>query len=265
MGQNHTATEPGFTFRMKGGIIRGSVYGAAAYAGAGGIRTYVITGGSIGGWVAGGANGTQSDGGLLNGTTYIYVGGNARIDSHGSTSVINRAVGGNVFGAGCGYSTSSNSGEISLGTNVVVADNAYIERGVYGGGSYGFCRTSATSTLYITGGTVDGKNGGVNGTSYQSTITGGVFGGACQNKGGTVNIYMNDGLVNGGIYGGSNANGTLSGSVTIKINGGQVGTDAIVNGNPQVTLSNTAQVGGNVFGGGNAAEVKGNTNVLLKN
>lgn len=277
MGEDHAPNEPAFTFRMKGGIIRGSVYGAAAFAGAGGTRTYVITGGSIGGWVAGGANGTQSDGGLLDGATYIYVGGKARIDSNGSTSVINRAVGGNVFGAGCGYGASSNSGQISLGTNVVVADNAYIERGVYGGGSYGF--TEATSNLYVTGGTVDGKNGGVNGTTYQASITGGVFGGACQNRGGTVNIYMDGGLVEGGVHGGSNATGTLSGSVTMNINGGQVGTSSNpanihgggygaatrVSQNVDITLGTTGQttpgviVYGDVYGGSALGYVNGET------
>lgn len=275
MGDNHTATDPGFTFRMKGGIIRGSVYGAAAFAGAGGTRTYVITGGSIGGWVACGANGTQSDGGLLDGATYIYVGGKARIDSNGSTSVINRAVGGNVFGAGCGYGASSNSGQISLGTNVVVADEAYIERGVYGGGSYGF--TEATSNLYVTGGTVDGKNGGVNGTTYQASITGGVFGGACQNRGGTVNITMTGGQVNGGMYGGSNVTGTIAGSVTINVNGGQVGTSSAtanihgggfgqptrVSQNVDITLGASGQttpgvtVYGDVYGGSALGYVNG--------
>lgn len=277
MGEDHAPNEPAFTFRMRGGTIRGSVYGAAAYAGAGGTRTYVITGGSIGGWVAGGANGTQSNGGLLDGATYIYVGGKARIDSNGSTSVINRAVGGNVFGAGCGYGASSNSGQISLGTNVVVADEAYIERGVYGGGSYGF--TEATSNLYVTGGTVDGKNGGVNGTTYQASITGGVFGGACQNRGGTVNIYMDGGLVEGGVHGGSNATGTLSGSVTMNINGGQVGTSSNpanihgggygaatrVSQNVDITLGTTGQttpgviVYGDVYGGSALGYVNGET------
>ena len=249
MGDNHSATEPGFTFRMRGGIIRGSVYGAAAFAGAGGTRKYIITGGTIRGWVAGGANGTQSDGGQLAGATYIYVGGNAKIDSNGSTTVINRGVGGNVFGAGCGYSGTSNSGQITLGTNVAIADNAYVERGVYGGGSYGY--TTATSNIYILGGKVDGKAGGANGTNYLATITGGVFGGACQNRGGTVNIYMTGGQVNGGVYGGSNATGNIANNVTMYINGGQIGADA----------DHIAYVHGG--GLGNATRVLGSVNMTI--
>ena len=81
-----------------------------------------------------------------------------------------------MFGAGCGYSATSSSGQIlTYNTNVVVADESYVERGVYGGGSYGY--TTNTSNIYILGGTVDGKDGGVNGTAYLATIDGGVYGG----------------------------------------------------------------------------------------
>jgi hypothetical protein len=206
-GPDHPNDKPAFIFRMKGGHILGSIYGAAQYEAAKGTCTFVITGGTVNGWIAGGANGTNSTKGDLDGESFIYVGGNARIDSDGSDDVINRAVGGNVFGAGCGYNATSTSGQVTLGTNVVIADNAYVERGVYGGGSYGYCKTDQTSNIYITGGKVDGKAGGVNGTSYESDIQGGVYGGACQNKGGHVNIFMTGGTVNGGLYGGSNASG----------------------------------------------------------
>ena len=210
--------------RIKGGQMQGAVYGAAQYSNAAGNRRFVITGGEFTGWIAGGANGTQTDGGRMAGTSYIYVGGNAEVNSEESHTLMNRAIGGNVFGAGCGYGATSNSGQVTVGTNVVIADNAYVERGVYGGGSYGY--TTATSNIYILGGLVDGKAGGVNGTTYSANINGGVFGGACQNQGGTVNITMTGGQVNGGIYGGSNATGNISGNVTMKINGGQVGADA---------------------------------------
>ena len=240
----HEETDPAFTFRMKGGRIRGSLYGAGEFYSASGIRSYVLTGGIINGWLAAGANGTRSDGGQVSGASYMYVGGNTRIDSEGNNAVINRSVGGNVFGAGCGYSAQSTSGEVTNGTNVVIADKAYIERGVYGGGSYGY--TTASSYLYITGGHVAGKNGGVNGTTYDGSITGGVFGGSCQNKGGSSYIYMTGGLVEGGIHGGSNANGTFSGGTTLQINGGQVGTS-----------SNPA----NIHGGGYGAATRVSQNV----
>ena len=289
---DNTTTHPGFTFRMRGGHIKGSIYGAAEYLGSKGTRVLLITGGTINGWVAGGANGTRLTGGDLKGVSYVYVGGYARIDSKGSTDIINRAVGGNVFGAGCGYcsATSSTSGQVTLGTNVVISDNAYVERGVYGGGSYGYCTTTKTSNIYITGGTIDGFVGGVNanptgGTvnshaeysaEYNPYILGGVYGGACQNKGGSVNIFMTGGTVNGGLYGGSNASGVLSGSVNMTITGGTVGTQdktasvygggygssTAINKNINMTMSG-GTVNGNLFGGGNEGAVKGNTNVTI--
>lgn len=273
----HEETDPAFTFRMKGGKIRGSLYGAGEFYSASGIRSYVLTGGTINGWIAAGANGTRSDGGLVSGSSYMYVGGNARIDSEGNNAVINRAVGGNVFGAGCGYSATSSSGQVTLGTNVVIADNAYVERGVYGGGSYGY--TTESSYLYITGGHVAGKNGGVNGTTYDKSITGGIFGGSCQNKGGSSYIYMTGGKVEGGVYGGSNAKGSFSDGTTLQINGGQVGTpsapanihgggygqDTRVSGNVEVTLGTEKQatggvtVYGDVYGGSALGYVNGTT------
>ena len=266
-----------FTFRMKGGLVKGSIYGGAEFYDAVGIRTYVITGGTIKGWVAGGANGTRTDGGQLYGASYVYVGGNAKVDSNpdsnpdsnaSSNTIINRAVGGNVFGAGCGYDAESTSGQVTLGTNVVIADNAYVERGVYGGGSYGFCSADKTSYIYITGGTVDGKAGGVDGTNYMDNIQGGIYGGACQNIGGNVNIYMTGGTINGGIYGGSNASGEVTGPITLTMTGGTVenvfggGNEAPVTGNTKVTITG-GEVKQNVYGGGNKAEVKGKTNVVI--
>ena len=280
-GPDHRNDKPAFIFRMKGGRILGSIYGAAQYEAAKGTCTFVITGGTINGWIAGGANGTNSTKGDLDGESFIYVGGNAKINSNNSKSVINRAVGGNVFGAGCGYDANSTSGQVTLGTNVVIADNAYVERGVYGGGSYGYCKIDQTSNIYITGGIIDGKAGGVVASGdqkeYDDNIHGGVYGGACQNKGGSVNIFMTGGTVNGGIYGGSNASGTLSGNVNIKITGGKVGESSqktasvygggygngtTVNGDTNISMTN-GTVNGNLFGGGNQGIVNNNTTVTI--
>ena len=284
MGTSNNKNDPCTIVRMKGGLVRGCIYGAAQYAGAAGTRLLVFTGGTIKGWIAGGANGTQSDGGLLTGASYVYVGGNTQVNSNGSTTLINRGVAGNVFGAGCGWTATSDAGKVSEGTNVVVADNAYVERGVYGGGSFGYCATDKTSYIYVTGGHVEGKAGGVNtgnnSASYTTDVKGGVYGGASKNKGGTVNLYMTDGLVEGGVFGGSNASGTLSGAVTMQINGGQLGTEKApasihgggygtstqVSGNVDITLGNTnvnpeenpgVKVYGNIYGGSALGKVNG--------
>ena len=240
-----------FTLRMKGGKILGVVYGSAEYWPGCGIRTLIFTGGIINGWIAGGANGSQSTGGINVGSSYVYVGGNTIVKSD-NDKVIRNSVGGNVYGAGCGYSASSTSGEMTKGTNVVITDNAYVEHGVYGGGAFGF--TTQTSNIYIAGNcTIDGKYDSKSGTF------GGVYGGAKQNKAGNVNIYMTGGTVNGGIngsthgsgvFGGSNASGVLTGNTNIKILGGTLGSTA----NPA-----------NVHGGGYGAstEVTGNIAVAI--
>ena len=270
-----TATSNGFDLRVRGTAqIDGVVYGAAEFAGARGIRTMVFTGGTINGWIAGGANGTRTTGGALTGTTYLYVGGKTRVDSEGSPDLINRAIGGNVFGAGCGFSSSSNSGQVSNGTNVVIADSAYVERGVYGGGSFGY--TTSTANVYILGSKdIECKAGGVNtaGEAYSATLNGGVFGGACQNRGGTTKITMTGGKVSGSIYGGSNNAGDISSTATITVSGGNVkrnvfggglGSSTNVNGAVSVTVNGDAHIEGCVYGGGQDGKVNNSTTVKIE-
>ena len=254
-----------FTLRIKGGTIKGAVFGAAQYANAWGNRRFVITGGDFQGWIAGGANGTREDRGTLTGISYVYVGGNANVS--GNNTVMNRAVGGNVFGAGCGYSTTSSSGQVTGGTNVVIADNAVIQRGVYGGGSFGY--TTATANVYILGGTVNCEAGGVSGTTYTADIKGGVFGGACQNQGGITNIFMKDGTVVGSVYGGSNYTGTVAGLASVAMSGGTVqnvyggglGASTAMSSGTNVEIS-AGTINNNVYGGGEEGTVSnGNTHV----
>ncbi len=279
MGRSNNQTDPCTIIRMKGGRIKGSVYGGTEYTGSKGTRLLVFTGGEINGWIAGGANGTKSDGGAMTGSTYVYIGGNTRVDSNGSTTLINRSIGGNVFAAGCGWDSKSTAGKVSDGTNLVLADNAYVERGIYGGGGFGY--TEATAHLYITGGHVAAKPGGVNNSAkYSADIAGGVFGGACQNRGGEVKIYMTGGRIDGSLYGGSNVSGDITGNTSINITGGEIignvyggGNRGSVTGITTVEL-NGGSFGGNVFGGGEgflnadgsvmaSANVTGSTNVIV--
>ncbi len=287
-GQDNNGSTPtdkfAFTFRMKGGKVRGSIYGAAQQTNCVGNRLMVITGGEIGGWVAGAANGIQSGSGYLYGTTYVYFGGNAEIatkyqerNNHATTSIQN-SIGGYVFGSGCGYSASSHAGEVTVSTNVVMADNASVEYGVYGGGAYGY--SSGTANVYVTGGHVA--------STYDSqySVFGGVYGGARQNDGGVANIYMTGGQIDGktynsnhggGLFGGSNSSGDLSGAVKIVAVGGQVGTNTqnanihgggygsstSVAGNVDITLGdsngNYPTVYGDVYGGSALGSVNNST------
>lgn len=217
--------------RIKGGIVRGAIYGGGAYAEGHGNRKLVFTGGTVGGWIAAGCNGTQSSGGRTYGSSYVYVGGNTIVNNQYE---INGAQGGQVFGAGKGYSTSTGtSGEMTYGTTVVVADNASIAGDVYGGGFYGYAKEglSSSSNVYVLGGTIGGN----------------VYGGSNMKGGAPTNITIAGGTVNGDVYGGSNTKGEIA-STSITMTGGTVGSD---------------NTGGNIFGGGNQAPVKGDTNVTI--
>ena len=260
-----------FNLRIKGGTIHGNVYGGAAKSPAGGNRIMVMTGGQVKGWFAAGCNGTDDDGGQTYGTSYVYIGGNSSVNSEASTKVLGYANGGNVYAAGAGRQGATSCGEMTFGTNLVIADDSYIERGIYGGGNYGYAL--AETNIYITGGTNEGNDGTVNGV----TTNGGVYGGANQQDGPGINMYMTGGTMKGGVYGGCNTRGTISGSVTMNINGGQVGTtsatanihgggygpNTVVSQNVDITLGATGQttqgvtVYGDVYGGSALGDVNG--------
>ena len=255
-----------FDLRMKGGQSNSVVYGAAQKSGAQGDRRMVFTGGTVKGWIAGGANGTETTGGKLDGNTYVYFGGNARCDSDGSATTFGPgdATGGNIFGAGSGNSgadpATATVGEVNNST-VVIADNAYVERNVYGGGNYGYvcAGTNHGSDIHILGGTVNGS----------------VFGGSNMQKGQIVNITMKDGTVTGNLYGGSNTNGTVNGLATINVSGGSVtnvfgggyGANTVMAAGTKVTIDGgqigNETSGGNVYGGGALGTVTGQTNVTF--
>lgn len=273
-----------FNVRIKGGTIHGNVYGGAAKSPSGGNRVMIMTGGHVKGWFAAGCNGTDNDGGQNYGTSWVYIGGNAQVNSEGSTKVLGYANGGNVYAAGAGRQGAATCGEMTFGSNLVVADNSYIERGIYGGGNYGYAL--ASTNIYITG----GINGGIDGTVNTVTTKGGVYGGANQQDGPGINLYMTGGEMRGGVYGGCNTQGTISASVAMKINGGQVGTSSSpanihgggygsatrVSQNVDITLGEAGQtepgvtVYGDVYGGsalgyvnGTAATNTYHTNVTL--
>ena len=206
--------DPSFTVHMKGGKVRGSVYGGAAKSPASGNRRMIFTGGTINGWVGCGCNGTEDDGGKTYGESFLYFGGNTRCEADPAHDYqMNGTQGGYVFGAGKGYAGGTGtSGEMTFGTNVAIADNSFVQRNVYGGGNYGYALES--TNVYVCGGTVNGN----------------VFGGSNLKNGPVVNVKMIDGIIKGGLYGGSNETGTITGDVTIQVDGGTVGQGNVGNG-----------------------------------
>ena len=248
-----STTHENVYIRMKGGRVDGCVYGAAAYVSASGNRKFVFTGGSIGGWIAGGCNGTETTGGQLYGDTYIYFGGNTQCSSNGDETLINSSRGGNIFGAGSGIDGGSTVGQVNNST-IVIADNAQVERNVYGGGNYGYVAegTGHKSDIYVLGGIVGGS----------------VFGGSNRQQGQIVNIWMKNGTVTGNIYGGSNTSGTVNGLATINVSGGTV-TNVFGGGygvSTNMAAGTSVNIGGgtinnNVYGGGEEGKTRIATHV----
>lgn len=250
--------------RIKGGTIRGCLYGASMHSYANGSRRMVITGGDIHGWLAGGSNGTDVILADMRGNTYIYFGGRARLEYTADDPKIASSYGGNLYGAGSGNEEAT--GDVTPGrvrnSTVVIADSCLISRNVYGGGNYGYI-TDRGSNICILGGTIKGK----------------VFGGANQQTGKMVDIVMRGGHVHGGVYGGSNLLGRVEGPVCVRIENGTVGTpdchDSIgnvfgsgygeetsVEGDVQVVIghedakhphSTLPRIHGNIYGGGHNA------------
>ena len=243
-----------FTFRMKGGTVNGAIYGGGAVSPASGDRHMVFTGGTVKGWIGAGCNGvtggSATTGGETNGESFVYVGGKTSV---GGSATINGSDGGTVFGAGKGsgnLTTEPQSGRMTFGTNLVIADECDILNNVYGGGNYGFAQEY--TNLYVLGGTVQGN----------------VFGGSNQNNAPKVTVYMkNDAVVEGSIYGGSNTSGTNNDGATVNVSGGTVtnvfggglGEDTDMASGTVVNVSG-GTINNNVYGGGEKGTVSaGNT------
>lgn len=210
---------------VKGGEVD-VIIGGAGRTTTYGNRIIQVTGGTINYSIFGGSNGVTSSSsgdqaGTLDGTPYIYVGGNAKIGNE--TNVTNNATlfgfeAGSVFGIGNGQ---SGVGTIGTADNsyIIIDGQAEILRNVYGGGNFGAVginssTSTSTTEINILGGTVKGgvfgggNRNGSGSTSKTSTIT-------INQKGGTV----------GNIYGGANELGTIYGSVAINSLGGTVTND----------------------------------------
>ena len=255
------------------------VIGGAGRSATYGNRIISVTGGTINYSVFGGSNSySGADGeGTLNGSTYVYVGGNATI---GTTAHVNNnntlwgAESGSVFGIGNGKSGTSTIGSADNST-IVIDGNANILRNVYGGGNYGATGVSSSNTT--TSSTI---------VMYDGMVNGDIYGGGNNNGAGdsstvaTVDITVHKGNVLGSVYGGSNAEGTIYGSTAVKVFGGEIthnvfgggrggyassnSTGTFVARSASVTIgdasiSATPIINGNVFGGSAYGTVNGST------
>ena len=241
------------TVRMTGGHVRGPIYGGGSQSPSGGNKEFIITGGTVTGWISAGCNGTSNQQGQTYGEGFIYFGGTAVCGGEGSENSINGSKGGIIYGAGNGRSTMTTSGELTYGTNVVIADEGQVEHDVYGGGNYGYAYRH--SNVYVLGGTIGGS----------------VFGGAYQKKAPETNIFVRGGTIDGSVYGGSNFFGTTSGKTTVDMSGGWVGGDVYGGGLGKNTILESGSlvnlsggiVNGDVYGGGFEGHTTGDVIVNL--
>ena len=259
--------------------------------GAGQVLTYgnrivSVTDGIVNYNVFGGSNGATSSGatdGQLNGSSVVYVGGNAQVgDSTYVSTTGNWDAGtGNVFGNGNGRQNQINSCGSNESAIVIIDGNANILSNVYGGGNYGavgFVSTQATAKtdIKILGGIIQedvygaGNRAGAGGGTT-TTIA-------------TINITMTGGQVLGNIYGGSNIAGIVTGSTNLNIlegiietniygggkggpSGGAPGTitgGTFVSQDSNVTIGSnelSPSIGGSVYGGSAFGSVNGASNV----
>ena len=283
---------------IKGGLID-VVIGGAGVSETYGNRIIQMTGGQVNYSLFGGSNGINGSNqnnqlGTLDGDTYVYVGGLAVV---GDEELVNNNTlesesqieAGSVFGIGNGK-TGSNYVKIGSAnnSNVIIADDAIIQRNVYAGGNYGAVginsgAATTISNIDIHGGLIKGSvygGGNNNGSGSNSTKS-------------TVNITMTAGIINGSIYGGANQLGTIYGSTNLNITGGLIknsiygggqggksGTadGTFVSESIKVTIGNLKEgptINNNVYGGSALGSVNGssqssnvsnyNTEVIINN
>ena len=230
-------------------MITGGAGQTATY----GNRIIQVTGGTVNYSVFGGSNGsTGNDGdGTVNGSSFIYIGGNATIgssDNVDNDATLYGAEAGSVFGIGNGKQGSTTIGS-SDNSYIIVDGEAVILRNVYGGGNFGAVGISSSQDTTTTH--IDIKGG---------TIQGSVYGGGNNNGSGSnstaSSIYINmiDGHVLGSIYGGANQLGTIYGSTNVNVYGGTV--EGSVYGGGQGGYSSSSDIG--TFVSGNSTVVIGN-------
>ncbi len=220
---------------MKGGSAD-AVFGGSGSGETYGNRIVSVTGGTVNYSVFGGSNGstvgTTGDSGILNGDSYVYVGGSAHIG--GGSGQLFRADAGNVFGAGAGNTNQDGLGSVN-NSNIVINGDAIIEKSVYGGGNYGSVGAKSTSSVSTTnvlvlGGTIKesvygGGNNNGSGTSTRVTAT--------------LNIDIQGGSISQSVYGGSRTTGVIYGGTNVTISGGTIAGDVYGGGEGGYTNNNS--------------------------
>ena len=261
------ANNNGAYIYIKGGEIN-TIFGGGAYLTSYSNRILQITGGTINNSVFGGSNGYMygtgnatgtNARGILNGDTYLYIGGNTTIGVSGSTERYDAEIG-SVFGIGNGKSGYDYIGTAN-NSYIIIDGDAKILNNVYAGGNYGTVGYNSTSdvlsSIKVIGGTINGS----------------VFGAGNNNGAGTssvditTTIELTSGTIKDSIYGGSNISGNVYGTSNVYIKGGEVknvfgggyGANTGVRDNVLVEITN-GKINNSIYGGSAFGTVNGLAN-----
>lgn len=255
-GYNGNASTNSTYIGVSGGTIN-AIYGGAGFSTTKGNRIVNVTGGLINYSILGGSDSYSSnatDDGIVQGSTLIYVGGNAVVGNN-STSTLYGVSSGSVYGAGGGNSNSTAKGTVY--NSHVVINGGTIRDAVYGGGNFGSTGTQSSSSALSFIEVYDGNIANIYGGSKSAG-----FGKSNFADSNVIDINIYGGTV-GNIYGGSNEKGTVLGSVDIEVTGGTItnniygggrGSNTFVTNDVDVKIGKSnvtvvPTISGNVYGG----------------
>ena len=275
-GYNGSSTTNSTYIGMSGGTVR-EIYGGAGHSTTVGNRIINATGGTVTFSILGGSdsNGTtDTDDGVVEGSTLIYVGGNIVVGD-GSNNTLNGVETGSVFGAGGGREGDSYTAKGTVYNSHVIINGGTINRSVYGGGNFGSTgtqsTTSASTVIDIYSGTINSVYGGSKSSGFSKSN---------YENSSTIDINIMGGTI-GNVYGGSNTKGTIYGSVDIEVTGGTItgnvygggqGSPTVVSNNVDITIGNSNSgptINGSVYGGSALGTVnsanKGSVDITVAN
>ena len=274
-GYNGSADTNSTYIGMSGGTVR-EIYGGAGHSTTQGNRIINVTGGTVSYSILGGSDSyssTDTDDGVVQGSTLVYVGGNT-IVGDGSTGELNGVESGSVFGAGGGNSNPDATSKGTVYNSHVIINGGTIATSVYGGGNFGSTgtqsNTSASTVIDIYSGTIGSVYGGSKSAGFSKTD---------YTTSSTIDINVSGGTI-ANIYGGSNTKGDIYGAIDIDVTGGTItgniyggGKGGIETGNNPSPGTTTAYdvsvtigdsnggptIGGNVYGGSAFGSVNGSS------
>ena len=250
---------------IKGGTID-MVYGGAGLSATYGSKLISLTGGTINYSVFGGSNGYagSSGDGTINGSTYIYTGGDTTIgdyDNVNNSSTLWNTEAGSIFGIGNGNSSYESIG--SCNNSNIIINGGTINRNIYGGGNYGATGISSSTSTTTTN--INILNGEINGSVYGAGNNNGAGSSSITSS---INIKTAGGTINGSIFGGAHNTGTVYGSTNLNINSGNINSDiygggeggytnssnpgTFISQNTNVTIgtsSTSPNISGDIYGG----------------